>query len=158
MKDRLIALVVAGFGLLVVNTSSGSEPGAYTPPPGSAPRRAIMDTLRLDFYRHDSAGAHRNPQGVFYRVSYLKVHADWALVCATPVNAAGEEMADLRWTLLHRQTGQWTDADYFDAVSPASQDESLDVLSLSAATIRKVWRKFPDAPRDIFPALDTRPR
>lgn len=140
--------------LLVTIAVSRAQQEVHTPSPGSPEREAIMDVMRLDFYPGDIAAAHRNSKGVLFIVRFLKMRGDWALTCVDPVNAVGNEIAEPRWGLLHRRAGRWIDAKYFDAIRPYSSEESaLDALDMTASTIRKIWRVFPDAPKDIFPEL-----
>jgi hypothetical protein len=152
MSQRICLSIIVLLGLLL--TSAVSPPGesVYTPASGSPERQAIMDVVRLDFYSGNATAAHRNAKGILFNVRYLKVHGEWALVCVDPVNAAGKEIAEFRWGLLHRNAGQWSDAKYFDAIRPYSSEESAqDALDMTASTIRKIWQTFPDAPKDIFP-------
>jgi hypothetical protein len=154
MNGRTHAFAFALLSLIVTSASSQGQQGAHTPPSGSPERQAIMDVMRLDFYPGDLAAAHRNAKGVLFNVRYLKVHGDWALVCVDPVNAAGKEIAEFRWGLLHRKAAQWSDTNYFDAIRPYPSEESAqDALDMTASTIRKIWQRFPDAPKDIFPEL-----
>ncbi|MEI8109257.1 MAG: hypothetical protein WCI46_15695, partial [Verrucomicrobiota bacterium] len=140
--------------LLVTSASGHAQQGIHTPPQGSPERQAIMDVMRLDFYPGGLVAARRNAKGVLFTVRYLRVHGDWALTCVDPVNAAGKEIAEFRWGLLHCKAGQWSDANYFDAIRPYPSEESAeDALDMTASTIRKIWRRFPDAPKDIFPEL-----
>ena len=113
-----------------------------------------MDVMRLDFYSGDATAAHRNAKGILFNVRYLKVHGEWALVCVDPVNAAGKEIAESRWGLLRRNSGQWSDAKYFDAIRPyPSEEAAREALDMTASTIRKICQAFPDAPKDIFPEM-----
>jgi hypothetical protein len=154
MNRRIHTSVVVLLGLLFTTAVGRAEQGVYTPASGTPERQAIMDVMRLDFYSGDATAAHRNAKGILFNVRYLKVHGDWALVCVDPVNAAGKEIAEFRWGLLHRNAGQWSDAKYFDAIRPYPSEESAqDALDMTASTIRKIWQTFPDAPKDIFPEL-----
>jgi hypothetical protein len=154
MNHQTNTLLFVALSLLVTSASSTAQQGVHTPPPGSPERQAIMDVMRLDFYRGDLAAAHGNANGVMFNVRWLKVHGDWALACVDPVNAAGKEIAEFRWALLHRKAGQWTDANYFDAIRPYPSEESAqEALGMTASTIRRIWQTFPDVPKDIFPEL-----
>jgi hypothetical protein len=154
MNYRISFPVFMLLSLLGATALNGAEQDVHTPPPGSPERQAIMDVMRLDFYSGDAAAAHRNVKGVLFNVRYLKVHGDWALVCVDPVNADGKEIAESRWGLLRRNAGQWSDAKYFDAIRPyPSEEAAQEALDMTASTIRKIWERFPDAPKDIFPEL-----
>jgi hypothetical protein len=154
MNRRIQTLIFVLITLLFATTMSRAQKSVHTPAPGSPERGAIMDVMRLDFYSGDATAAHRNAKGVLFTVRFIKVHGDWALTCVDPVNAAGKEIAEFRWGLLHRKEGGWSDANYFDAIRPYPSEESAqDALDMTASTIRKIWRAFPDAPKDIFPEL-----
>ena len=154
MNRRIHPSVIVLLGLLLASAVGRAEQGVYSPASGSRERQAILDVMRLDFYSGDAIAAHRNAKGILFNVRYLKVHGDWALVCVDPVDAAGKEIAEFRWGLLHRSAGQWSDARYFDAIRPYPSEESAqDALDMTASTIRKIWETFPDAPKDIFPDL-----
>ena len=154
MNPGIRTLFSVLISLLFTSAASRAQEGVHSPPPGSAERQAIMDVMRRDFYPGDAAAAHRNPKGVLFNVRFLKVHGDWALTCVDPVNGAGKEIAEFRWGLLHRKADRWSDANYFDAIRPyPSEEAAQDALDMTASTIRKIWRAFPDAPKDIFPPL-----
>ena len=129
-----------------------AQEGAHTPAAGSAERQAIMDAMRLDFYPGDRAAAHANPKGVVFKVLFLKVHGDWACTHVDPVDSLGKPLAEPRWELLRRRSGQWSDVNYFDALRPfASEESAQNALEMSPSTIAKVRAAFPEAPNDIFP-------
>jgi hypothetical protein len=129
-----------------------AQEGAHTPAAGSSERKAIMDAMRLDFYPGDREAAHTNPKGVVFKVLFLKVHGDWACTHVDPVDATGKELAESRWGVLRRRSGQWFDVNYFDALRPfASEEAAQDSLEMSPSTIAKVRAVFPEAPNDIFP-------
>ena len=154
MNPRIQTAFFVLISLLFISAVSRAQQDVYTPQPGSPERQAIMDVMRLDFYSGDAAAAHRNAKGVLFAVRFLKVHGDWALTCVDPVNAAGKEIAEFRWGLLRRKADRWSDAKYFDAIRPYPSEEAAeDALDMTASTIQKIWRTFPDAPKDIFPRL-----
>jgi hypothetical protein len=145
---RLVLLAMT----LLFATHLFAQEGAHTPATGSAKRHAIMDAMRLDFYPGDRAAARANPKGVVFKVLFLKVHGDWACTHVDPVDAVGKALAEPRWGLLHRRSGQWSDVKYFDALRPFASEEAAEAaLEMSASTIAKVRAVFPEAPRDIFP-------
>jgi hypothetical protein len=137
---------------LLLTKNALAEDAGYTPPGGSMERQAIMDVMRLDFYPGDAEAAHRNPKRILFKVTFLKVHGDWACTNVNPVDASGKQIAEPRWALLRRKSGRWEDAKYFNALRPFESDEAAETaLDMNAATIRKVRTVFPDAPADIFP-------
>jgi len=150
MTTKWFFTLLMAVGLGICSTKAGTS--AYTPAPGNPERQAIMDVMRLDFYRNDLAGAHRNADGIFFKVQFLRVHGDWALTFVQPVNGNDADYAEPRWGLLHRKNGKWVTVDYFDALGPYANDTAADdVLDMTPATIRKMWRVFTNIPRDIFP-------
>jgi hypothetical protein len=158
MSRRIETLAFVLMSLPFASVETQAQQGVHTPTPGSPERQAIMDVMRLDFYSGDAPAARRNAKGVLFTVRFLKVHGDWALTCVDPVNSAGKEIAEFRWGLLHRKAAGWSDANYFDAIRPYPSEESAqDALDMTASTIRKIWRAFPDVPKDIFPELSRQP-
>jgi hypothetical protein len=153
--NRMISTpVFVLISVLFTTIATRAQQGVYTPAPNSSERQAIMDVMRLDFYAGDATAAHHNAKGVLFEVRFLKVHGDWALTCVDPVNAAGKEIAEFRWGLLRRKSGQWSNANYFDAIRPYPSEESAqDALDMTASTIHKIRLVFPEAPKDIFPEL-----
>ncbi|MDB6147542.1 MAG: hypothetical protein JWO45_1206 [Spartobacteria bacterium] len=112
-----------------------------------------MDVIRLDFYDGDRVAAHQNPKRILFKVRFLKTHGDWALASVDPVNSDGKEIAEPRWSLLRRRSGQWSDAKYFDALRPFSSEESAqEALEMNPSTISKIQSVFPGVPKDIFPS------
>jgi hypothetical protein len=151
MKSLIVATLIA----LLLTKDALAEDAAYTPPAGSAERQAIMDVMRLDFYAGDAEAAHRNPKKVLFKVSFLKVHGDWACTNVDPVDSSSKQIAEPRWALLRLKSGRWEDVKYFDALRPFESDEAAEnALDMNAATIRKVCAVFPDAPADIFPKTE----
>jgi hypothetical protein len=129
-----------------------AEELAHTPPAGSAERKAIMDVMRLDFYPGDPEAAHTNPKGISFKVVFLKVHGDWACTFVDPIDASGKRLAQPRWGLLRRKSGQWSDLKYFDALRPfRSEEAAQDALGMTPSTVARLRAVFPDAPSDIFP-------
>lgn len=123
-----------------------------------------MDAMRRDFYPNNPIGAHRNAKGVFWKVSFLKVHGDWALTNVVCVNGAGKEINEPCWVLLQRTSGQWSDVDYvavlndYESRHPGGPKvDDFDVLDMSALAVRKLWRALPNIPKDIFTNLKHRP-
>src|ERR1700677_3951422 len=100
MHAKILRSALAG--LLLASAAGCAEQGVHTPKPGSTERKSIMDVMRIDAYSNaanPAATAHRNPDGVFLNVYFLKVHGDWALTDVHPVNAAGKDLAEPRWEL-----------------------------------------------------------
>lgn len=142
------------FGNLVSPEAGDAVPekeAARTPPAGSPERTAIMDVLRLDFYR-DPEKARENPDKILFKVHHLKVANGWACVNATPTRN-GKDAGEPRWAVLHRRGGTWEDVDYFKKLGPLpSEEAAMDALAMSAETVKRLIPKLPGCPQDIFPS------
>jgi hypothetical protein len=124
----------------------------HTPSPGSQEREDILDALRQRFYGGDRAAAHRNAKKVLFTVALLRVKADWAFTCATPVKSSGENIGKSRCSLLHRVGGRWVDQNCFEALRIYDLDRAGENVDDRGGTMmQKIQRIFPNAPRDIFP-------
>jgi hypothetical protein len=155
------------FGVVLALSFLGAQghahPRVHTPEPGNPERQAIMDVMRLDFYRNDPEKTHRNPDRVFFKVYFLKVQGDWALTDVDPVDDVGKSIAEPRWGLLHRKAGRWEDVDYVAAVGDyesrhpgGTQLDDFDLLGMSDLAVRKLLLAAPEIPRDIFPRRQSR--
>jgi hypothetical protein len=144
-------LIVTGFIILLSNAAFAQE-NAHTPSAGSPERKAIMDVMRLDFYPGNAEAARTNPKGILFKVTFLKVHGDWACTSVDPTDGTGKQIAEPRWGLLRRKAGKWSDMNYFDALRPfPSEEAAQDALGMTTPTIAKLRVIFPDVPSDIFP-------
>lgn len=147
LKNRAEVLITP-FTLSLTGSVVLAQERVHTPAVGSPERKAIMDAIRSDrdFYAGDEDAAHRNAKQIFFKVGFLKVRDNWACTAVIPVNAAGKELQDPRWVLFRSKNGRWSDVNCFDALRPfASKNEAQDALSMSAATVRKLFSRFPDA-------------
>jgi hypothetical protein len=109
---------------------------AYTPPAGSAERKAIMDGLRGN-------------QKVVFKVYYLKVHGDWAWVDVTPLDDKGRAVAEGGASLMHNDNGGWKVMDL--SVIPEDPDNPLGPDDPTPKFVKAVQKAFPEVPADIFP-------
>ena len=116
--------------------SNRSTSKAYTPPAGSAERKAIMDALRAD-------------QKVVFKVYYLKLHGDWVWLDATPLDDKGKPVAEGGPSLLHKENGTWKVLDL--SVVPADPDQPLEAEDVPPEFVRKLQSIFRGLPADIFP-------
>ncbi|HEY0320409.1 MAG TPA: hypothetical protein VGC66_05505 [Pyrinomonadaceae bacterium] len=146
MRFTLVA-VVSIFAVLLITTHTTANSnlttvprafvatiqGAYTPPPASAERKAILDAYRAKWKQ--SSGI-TNTDVVFV-VSYLKVHNSWAWLDVRPQSSDGSQQYEGEQGLLRKKSGTWRvlertagyDTEYF----------------------RKLKKKYPSVPTDIFP-------
>jgi hypothetical protein len=116
--------------------SNRSTSKVYTPPAGSAERKAIMDALRGD-------------QKVVFKVYYLKLHGDWVWLDATPLDDKGKPVAEGGPSLLHKENGTWKVLDL--SVVPADPDQPLEAEDVPPEFVRKLQSIFRGLPADIFP-------
>lgn len=130
--------------LVIACAGAAAQTGPYTPRPGSAERRAIMDTLRPRVERDLG-------QKVVFEVSRLRVQDGWAFMIVTPRRPDGSPIdfsrtrfgrwyeagsfSDLAIALLRRRGGRWRVVEY--ALGPT------DVVYLD-------WARRHGAPRALF--------
>lgn len=99
---------------------------ALTPPPGSPERRAILDALRAEIRR--TLGL-----DVVFLVEHLKVKDGWSWIHTRPQSKDGLSNYEDISALLRDQGRGWR------------------VLDLSDGEIEGVRKRFPQAPKAIFP-------
>jgi hypothetical protein len=110
---------------------------AYTPPPGSAERRDILEALRRQL--QDLHGLE-----LVFEVRHLKVKGDWAWLEADPRSPDGAGRYEPVYALLRRQHGRWQVAEL-----PSTEEESPFWQPGYLKTLRA---RFPGLPLEIFPA------
>lgn len=132
--------------LIATNTIANSDPavgqraflaiaqGAYTPSPASAERKAILDAYRAKWKQ---SSGNTNTDVVFV-VSYLKVHNGWAWLDVRPQSSDGSQQYEAEQGLLRKKGGKWR-------VLERTAGYSVEYF-------RKLKRKYPSVPTDIFPA------
>ena len=108
----------------------------HTPEKGSDERQAIMDALRGD-------------QQVVFQVNYLKVHNGWCWVDTTPLDKQGRATAEGGPNLLHLESDRWKVMDLSKV--PEDPNDPLGPEDASPTFVKNLMKKFPGAPRDIFP-------
>ncbi len=120
----------ARYGGSLLGGQSQGGGGTYTPPAGSAQRRAIMNALR---------GRVGNISGryVVFVVLSLRVSHGWAWAVVTPQSPGGGTHYDTLAGLLHLQGGQWTVRHMMNS----------DVLVTDPSTLQA---RYPYAPPSIF--------
>ena len=105
---------------------------AYIPARGSTTRKQIADALRR------KVGATTGVFAVFV-FDWIKVNGNWAYVQTSPQSADGESQYEPVSALLRRRNGLWS----------VAAIEETDVSPAQAQ--RRLKKRFPSAPRDIFP-------
>jgi hypothetical protein len=143
----MVALLL---GIAVSGDAFAGPAAPGTPPAGNPERNAIMDVLRLDFYKNKD-DAKKNEKKVLFVVRHLKVKDGWACVNGLPTQR-GKEVAEPRWAVLKKTKDGWVDVDYFGKLRPfATEAEAMDALDMSKETVKRLLPKFPGCPAEIFP-------
>lgn len=141
MKPRCLLLLI--MTLCTGLTSLAQSPNAlHTPPPNSAERKAIMDALRDQYFKD-------NNQKVVFKVNFLKVHQGWAWVDTTPLDDKGKPVAEGGPTLLHYSQGAWAIMDLSGI--PDDPDNPMGPMDPDPRYIKRLQKKYPGVPADIFP-------
>lgn len=107
---------------------------SYTPARGSATRKQIADAMRRNL------GASTGIYAVFV-FDWLKVNGNWAYAETQPESADGSSKYEPVSALLRRKNGLWSVAERIQG------DDETD----PAQELKRVRKRFPSAPRDIFP-------
>lgn len=142
LKTSVVPTFLSAMCVVALCLYGGAQGGqglaakAYTPPAGSAERKAIMDALRGD-------------QQVLFKVYYLKVHGDWAWADVTPLDKKGRAVAEGGASLLHKEIGMWKVMDL--SVIPEDPDNPLGADDPTPKFVKAVQKAFPGVPVDIFP-------
>ena len=129
----LLLIVFSGLAIAGFNASPAAViQGAYTPPPGSPERKAIMDAYRAEWMGGDQS------RPVVFVVNYLKVRRGWAYTTVTPQSPDGSQNYETESGLLRKRNGQWK---VLDRV--AGNGDQSDFKTMRT--------KYPAAPSGIFP-------
>jgi len=108
-----------------------ANPEAYTPPSGSAERKAILDAYRAEWTKDALT------KDVIFVVKHLKVHDGWAWLEVNPKSSDGSQQFESEQGLLHKEGAGWK----------VLQRKS----GTSARYFKNLKAKFPAVPIDIFP-------
>ena len=134
MKTRSAAILILVIVSILANPAI-ANPGAHTPPPGSAERKAILDAYRAEWTKPDSI------KDVIFVVTHLKVHDGWAWVEVNPKSSDGSQQFESEQGLLHKEGAGWK------------------VLQRKSGTTARYFKnlkaKYPAVPTDIFPPGET---
>jgi hypothetical protein len=142
IKATIICLLLAFMSLSVVITnlpaSADSGPGAYTPQPGSAERRAILDALRMWVKQ-------QHHLEVIFVVTHLKVKNGYAWVHTLPQSKDGSSRYEDISALLKKDQGRWEVAEI-----PCAEVDNPDCIG-DPGYFDGLKRRFPEMPEDILP-------
>ena len=108
-----------------------ANPEAYTPPSGSAERKAILDAYRAEWTKDALT------KDVIFVVKHLKVQDGWAWLQVNPKSADGSQQFEEEQGLLHKEGGGWK----------VLQRKS----GVTARYFKNLKAKYPADPTDIFP-------
>lgn len=142
IKLTIICLLLAFMNLSIVVTNlpatadSGSE--AYTPPPGSAERKAMLDLLREWIKKHHYVD-------VIFVVRHLKVKDGYAWVTAMPRSKDGANMYEDISALLKKDKGLWEIAEI-----PCGEEDNPDCIG-DPNYFNGLKQRFPEMAEDILP-------
>ncbi|MBN1254550.1 MAG: hypothetical protein JXA50_04690 [Deltaproteobacteria bacterium] len=115
-----------------------SDPEAYTPQPGSAERKAILDTLR-EWVK----GQHHLE--VIFVVRHLKVKNGYAWVHSMPQSKDGANMYEDISVLLKKVKDRWEIAEI-----PCAEEDNPDCIG-DPGYFDGLKKRFPEMPEDILP-------
>lgn len=124
----------------------------YTPPPGSAERKAILNTLR-EGLKSDQETARSEFQywkipedvKVIFLVDYIKIKEPWAWV-----EAKGKNFGVEIYALLFKEDKKWTLKGMVDPrIFPCS--DHRECIDINHSIYKKYRETFPSAPDEIFP-------
>ena len=132
----LIIFIIAP--LPVVSQSST----AYTPPPGSAERKEILDIFRNNFKKNQQVD-------VIFVVGHFKIKNGWAWIEIKAQSKDGQQAAyEPMEALLHKTKGTWKIIDYAPGECTGDEEDSHDC---DPKHLFKTLRSKYKAPPEIFP-------
>jgi hypothetical protein len=122
---------------MIANFAHATEP--YTPPKGSLERKAILNALS-DMIQSSKLEA-------VFVVKCLRVKNGWAWIETDPQSPDGKNQYEPIDALLHKEEGQWKVKEVRPCCGDCADDpDCFDIKRY----YKKLIRKFPSAPRDIF--------
>lgn len=111
----------------------------YTPPPGSAERRILLEVMRrkvLELSRLD----------VLFVVKEMNLNSGWAWVHTLPQSKDGAGRYEDFIAILQKKNGRWRIAEI-----PCTEPDNADCLD-SPNYVRHLRKRFPDMPTIILPS------
>jgi hypothetical protein len=142
IKFTIICLLLAFMNLSVAVTNmpaaADSGPEAYTPQPGSAERKAILDALRMWVEQ-------QHHLDVVFVVRHLKVKNGYAWVHTLPQSKDGSSRYEDISALLEKGQGRWEVAEV-----PCAEEDNPDCIG-DPGYFDGLKQRFPEMPEDILP-------
>ena len=146
-------LILAAFPIAIAHAQQFADQSAgFTPQPGAPLRTALMDAIRFhDFYKTREL-ARSNPEKIVFKVQFLRVSGDWALVNVLPLKH-GKDFAEPRWNLIHLSGGEWQVVDHLDKIRHYYNDDAefFGALDMDPTAVARLQKEMPQLPKDIFP-------
>ena len=136
MKKTLLALLVCLPLFWGVGAARASQGAAFTPPPGSPVRKAILAPLRA--FLKDNLQV----EAVFV-VRWLKVKDGWAWVETDPQSKDGREKYEPFLALVKKKQKCWTIVE----IPPLEEDSP----PVGDAYFERLLKAHPGLPREVFP-------
>jgi len=138
--------------VLSVFAAADAMAQAFTPQPGTPLRKELMDAVRLDDFYSTPELARRNPQGIQFKVYFLRVHGNWALTHVLPMKD-GKDYAEPRWVMLHKRSGSWRSVDHLEKISKYYRDDAefFGALDMNPQAVARLKKEMPEVPADIYP-------
>jgi hypothetical protein len=134
----LLAFVGLSFAITDLLAAADSGPEAYTPQPGSAERRAILDALRMWVKQ-------QHHLEVIFVVKHLKVKNGYAWVHVLPQSKDGSSRYEDISALLKKDQGRWEVAEI-----PCAEVDNPDCIG-DPGYFDGLKQRFPEMPEDILP-------
>jgi hypothetical protein len=138
IASGLLAVIICGTLPLLLPAVTESQEEAYTPQPGTAERKAILDALREWVKRgHDP--------DVIFVVKHLKVKNGYAWVHTLPRSKDGSSRYEDLSALLKEDRGRWEVVEV-----PCGEADNPDCIG-DPGYFDGLKQRFPDMPEDILP-------
>ena len=139
LLSRCAALMTAW---LVILHGAAVADEVHTPEKGSAERTAILDALHRVYTTGSGAEAK-------FLVKHFKAHNGWAWINVVPLDKNQKPEGEEWPSLLRLANGKWEIIDLI-AINDDPEDP-VGPMDPSAKYLRKVQKKYPSVPSDIFP-------
>jgi hypothetical protein len=134
----LLAFMSASVAITNLPAAADSGPDAYTPQPGSAERKAILDALRMWVKQ-------QHHLDVVFVVRHLKVKDGYAWVHTLPQSKDGSSRYEDISALLKKDQGRWEVAEI-----PCAEIDNPDCIG-DPGYFDGLKQRFPEMPGDILP-------
>ena len=111
-----------------------------------------MDAIRADDFYPTRELARSNPEGIVFKVSFLKVNGGWALANVLPIKN-GKDFAEPRWCLLKKSGNEWSVVDYLGKINKHYKDDAefWGAIDMNPQAVVYLRNEMPMIPKDIFP-------